>query len=214
MADILVRGLDDEVVNRLKQRAALTGRSLQSETKIILERAAGRTLDESLAVAATWRERLGQRRPIALTTNARTASDEQHRGRRQCPHQALHQRESAHSEPSRPSENAGLLLAPDLLFAETANILWKYVRRSELSQRTLINSWATSCRCRSAITSSSDLVEIALRIAIETDRTVYDSLYVALAIQSAAVLITADERLVNALAATPVHHLRPAHPKK
>ena len=61
MADILVRGLDDDVVNRLKQRAALTGRSLQNETKLILERAAGRTLDESLAVAATWRKRLGSR---------------------------------------------------------------------------------------------------------------------------------------------------------
>jgi len=60
MADILVRGLDDDVVNRLKQRAALTGRSLQSETKLILERAAGRTLDDSLAVAATWRQQLGK----------------------------------------------------------------------------------------------------------------------------------------------------------
>jgi plasmid stability protein len=61
MVDILVRGLDDDVVDRLKQRAALTGRSLQSETKLILERAAGRTLDESLAIAARWRTRLGQR---------------------------------------------------------------------------------------------------------------------------------------------------------
>jgi len=60
MADILVRGLDDDVLDRLKQRAAVTGRSLQSETKMILERAAGRTLEESLAVAATWRKRLGQ----------------------------------------------------------------------------------------------------------------------------------------------------------
>jgi plasmid stability protein len=61
MADILVRGLDDDVVDRLKQRAALTGRSLQSETKLILERAAGRTLEESLAIAAQWRTRLAQR---------------------------------------------------------------------------------------------------------------------------------------------------------
>lgn len=60
MADILVRGLDDKVIKRLKERARLTGRSLQSETKLILERAAGRTLDESLAQAATWRKRLGK----------------------------------------------------------------------------------------------------------------------------------------------------------
>ena len=61
MADILVRGLDDDVVNRLKERAALTGRSLQSETRLILERAAGRSLDDSLAVAAAWRKKLGPR---------------------------------------------------------------------------------------------------------------------------------------------------------
>lgn len=61
MADILVRGLDDEVVKRLKARAKRTGRSLQSETKLILEQAAGRTLDESLEVAAAWRKRLGKK---------------------------------------------------------------------------------------------------------------------------------------------------------
>lgn len=61
MADILVRGLDDETVKRLKERARRTGRSLQSETKLILEQAAGRTLNESLAVAAAWRSKLGKR---------------------------------------------------------------------------------------------------------------------------------------------------------
>lgn len=51
MADILIRGLDEDVVKRLKKRAKLAGRSLQSETKSILERAAGRSLEESLAIA-------------------------------------------------------------------------------------------------------------------------------------------------------------------
>jgi predicted nucleic acid-binding protein len=41
----------------------------------------------------------------------------------------------------------------------------------------------------------------ALRIAFAYDRAVYDCLYVALAIQSKSQLITADERLANALAA-------------
>lgn len=61
MADILVRGLNDDVVERLKARAKLSGRSLQNETKLILERAAGRTLDDSLAAAARWRKKLGKR---------------------------------------------------------------------------------------------------------------------------------------------------------
>ena len=40
MAQILVRELDEEVVERLKKRAKEDGRSLQSEVKLILERAA------------------------------------------------------------------------------------------------------------------------------------------------------------------------------
>lgn len=40
MAQILVRDLDDEVVERLKLRAKKDGRSLQSEVKSILEKAA------------------------------------------------------------------------------------------------------------------------------------------------------------------------------
>ena len=40
MAQILVRGLDERVVARLKRLAKEHGRSLQSEAKIILEREA------------------------------------------------------------------------------------------------------------------------------------------------------------------------------
>jgi predicted nucleic acid-binding protein len=42
---------------------------------------------------------------------------------------------------------------------------------------------------------------MALRIGIEYERTVYDSIYVALAVQSGRELVTADEKLANALAA-------------
>lgn len=65
MADILIRGLDDDVVKRLKRRAEQAGRSLQSETKLILKRAAGRSLSESLKAAARWRKRLGRRKTDA-----------------------------------------------------------------------------------------------------------------------------------------------------
>ena len=40
MAQILVRGLDDDVVERLKQRAKAEGRSLAAEVRLILEDAA------------------------------------------------------------------------------------------------------------------------------------------------------------------------------
>ena len=40
MAQILVRNLDDDLVERLKKRAKRDGRSLQSEVRMILEQAA------------------------------------------------------------------------------------------------------------------------------------------------------------------------------
>jgi antitoxin FitA len=50
MAQILVRNLDEEVVRKLKRRAKLLGRSLQSEAKRILEEAAeGGVLDKASA---------------------------------------------------------------------------------------------------------------------------------------------------------------------
>ena len=51
------------------------------------------------------------------------------------------------------------------------------------------------------VTASATILEMALRIGIEYERTVYDSIYVALAVQSGRELVTADEKLANALAA-------------
>jgi predicted nucleic acid-binding protein len=54
------------------------------------------------------------------------------------------------------------------------------------------------------------LLPVAFDLADRLQRTVYDSLYLALAIQVGGVMVTADDRFVNALAATPwaAHVLR------
>ena len=55
MAQILVRGLDDALVTRLKERAKLNRRSLQGEVKAILEEAAAMaTRAEALAIVDRW----------------------------------------------------------------------------------------------------------------------------------------------------------------
>jgi plasmid stability protein len=55
MRQILVRGLDDTTVERLKRRARLRGRSLQQEVKTILEREARMlTPGEAHAVTGRW----------------------------------------------------------------------------------------------------------------------------------------------------------------
>ncbi len=62
MAQVLVRDLDPKVVARLKERARQHGRSLQKETKAILEHAARQgTMAEAREAAERVRLRLAGR---------------------------------------------------------------------------------------------------------------------------------------------------------
>ena len=90
--------------------------------------------------------------------------------------------------------------APDLLFAETANTVWKKVRRSELTRdqgQQLVVDLAdvavetVSCRA---------LAKDAYVLATAMGRSVYDALYLALAVRLDTRLITADERFVAGVA--------------
>ncbi len=60
MGDILIRGLDERTVRRLKAQAKRNGRSLQSEVRLLLKQAAGVSVAEALHGARQWREKLGR----------------------------------------------------------------------------------------------------------------------------------------------------------
>jgi len=91
-------------------------------------------------------------------------------------------------------------IVPDLFWLELANILWKALRQGRCS-RSLAESAIRDTRSRNFPTISSvELLPEAFAIADNFDRTVYDSVYVALAVARKAELVTADERLANALA--------------
>jgi antitoxin FitA len=65
MAQILVRDLDEEVVRKLKERAKLQGRSLQSEAKMILEDAARRekfTMEEARRISEAFARKISRRK--------------------------------------------------------------------------------------------------------------------------------------------------------
>ena len=61
MAQILVRHLDESVVNRLKERAARGGRSLQAEAKMVLEDATRLDMVAARALAESIRNELAGR---------------------------------------------------------------------------------------------------------------------------------------------------------
>ena len=96
------------------------------------------------------------------------------------------------------------LLAPDLLFAELGNVLWKKVSRQELTTAEARAVLSGISRVPLAVTPSRDLTEAALEIALAHGRTVYDAIYVALAVARDCALVTADERLVRALGGGPL----------
>ena len=90
---------------------------------------------------------------------------------------------------------------PDLLLIEVANVLWRATRAGQCKAAEAHAALKILISYGLPVTASATLLETALRIGIEYERTVYDSIYVALAVESGRELITADEKLANALAA-------------
>ncbi len=102
------------------------------------------------------------------------------------------------------------LLAPDLLLPEVGNILWKKVRRKEIAPRDARDILAALSHVPLSIVSSGSLLEGALEIALEYERSVYDALYVALAVARDCRLATGDNRLARSLAGGPLaRHIAP-----
>ena len=95
-------------------------------------------------------------------------------------------------------ESVSALFAPDRLISEVGNVLWKRRRDMPAEELRVIAGTLTSA-CPITLRSSGALLEGALSIALAFDRTVYDSLYLALAVSEDCRLVTADERLINAL---------------
>ncbi len=92
------------------------------------------------------------------------------------------------------------LMVPDHFWAELGAVLWKAVRQGRVPPDLAETGIRGLRALELPAVSCADLIETALSIALAHQRTVYDSLYVALALRSHAEMVTADERLVNALA--------------
>ena len=95
------------------------------------------------------------------------------------------------------------LHSPDFLDVEVAAVLWKKLRRGVLTRPdaddilTELLSSAVPVRHPSV-----PLVADAFDLADQSGRTVYDCLYLALAVRLGGRMVTADDKLVNGLAGT------------
>ena len=61
MAQVIVRGLDSSVVERLRRRARRSGRSLEAELRLVLGRAAGEDLESARTAVERVRAMLAGR---------------------------------------------------------------------------------------------------------------------------------------------------------
>jgi predicted nucleic acid-binding protein len=99
----------------------------------------------------------------------------------------------------RLQEDQYQLFAPDLLWSECGNILWKKVRRGELTpdEARLIRGGLEQQPISTF--PSRALLDLALEVSLDANRTVYDSCYLAVALLVGCQLVTADQKLFNAL---------------
>ncbi len=96
------------------------------------------------------------------------------------------------------------LRAPDLIYAELANVIWKRYHRGEIDETEAAGLMSDVMALLLEVAPSQQLAAPALELAMRTGRTVYDCLYVALAVQLKTVVVTLDRRLVNALSGGPL----------
>lgn len=94
------------------------------------------------------------------------------------------------------------LLAPSFIEIEIGNILWKKVRSGVMAREEGDAFLSLFQDLHLELFPTHQLLHASYFIAVELDRSFYDSLYLALAISQSASLITADKKFYNALQST------------
>ena len=92
------------------------------------------------------------------------------------------------------------MIVPDLFWLETAGALCKAVRRDDCQPSEAHQALLDLQQLPLQTMASTKLVNSAQRIAIQYGRSIYDSVYVALAREIGSDFVTADEKLANAVA--------------
>ncbi len=92
------------------------------------------------------------------------------------------------------------VFVPDVFVAEVTNVIWKWSQRNpDVSAEQANTALAELLEVLPTLIPSQSLAQQALELALRFKHPAYDCLYVALALRDHATLVTADQRLMNAL---------------
>ncbi|MBF0286037.1 MAG: type II toxin-antitoxin system VapC family toxin [Magnetococcales bacterium] len=91
------------------------------------------------------------------------------------------------------------VIAPDLIFAEAGNVLYKHLLDGTFPPDRIPQVAAHLRRTLREVVPSLDLFSSAVELAAALRHPIYDCFYLALAQREKAPLITADQRLLNKL---------------
>jgi predicted nucleic acid-binding protein len=91
------------------------------------------------------------------------------------------------------------LMAPDLIWSELGNVLWKRWRRREVTREVASEILSDFKRYPLGIVLSGPIAADTWRLATTSNRSFYDNVYLALAETLKCPLVTADSKFYNAL---------------
>ena len=94
-------------------------------------------------------------------------------------------------------ESVDQIIVPDSLFAELGNVIWQWIQFRQLPLQIGLDSMLDAEALVDVIISSSQIRDIALKLAVESSHSFYDTLFVAAAIQSDTQVLTYDQKLAT-----------------
>ena len=86
-------------------------------------------------------------------------------------------------------------IAPQIVYAECSNVIWKKVRRSELTKSEALRATTFVETLPVEVVSLRELVPLAMELSLALDHAVYDCFYLALAAIQKCQMVTADAKL-------------------
>jgi predicted nucleic acid-binding protein len=103
----------------------------------------------------------------------------------------------AGSDEARALHAFGSFIAPELIAAECANILWKKTRRGDMTADAAMAAARTLQHVEIELRPMNALIAAATQMAIDLGHAAYDCFYLALALEEACPFVTADGALVR-----------------